>query len=170
MGDEADREKYSFISLLIFLSSLYHSISSASKKITLLFLHICRLLAMPEIERENILSERYTKRKEMRDSYDVQRRLKAEQRANRDKEKKEGKKDSSKESKREIKDSVFLIHPHHIRPIFIPSSLPIFQPLPPSLDSSYLFVAYVNVTIQERHGQLIGQHASRTRRGRRFRN
>jgi len=61
-----------------------------------------KLMAMPEIEREDILSERYQKRKELRDGWEVKRRLKAEQRAR----EKKDKKDSGKESKpsREAKD------------------------------------------------------------------
>lgn len=56
---------------------------------------------MPMIEREAILDERYTKRKEMREAWNVKRRLKAEQRSKDKKERKESKdvkKDTNKDS------------------------------------------------------------------------
>jgi len=64
-----------------------------------------KLNAMPMIEREEILAERYTKRKEMREAWTVKRRIRAEQRSKEKKDKKDGggKKEAPKDN-REIRD------------------------------------------------------------------
>ena len=54
---------------------------------------------MPMIEREEILAERYTKRKEMREAWAVKRRIRAEQRSKEKKDKKDGgKKEAPKDN------------------------------------------------------------------------